>query len=478
MDTPDQLCGASDLSTDNVDAALALEQVKGVPTPDNAPHRDGSASWAVLKTFAFRVMMLVVNFGTGVTVARTLAPLGRGEQTALALWPLLLPSLATLGLPLAIIYNSRRRPDDAGRFYFVGVITMIVTGCFVALVGAIAMPYILRGYDPLLVRYAQWFMLFAPQVLTQLVIRAHFEANGEFTRSILTQLVPTFLTLVALLILRFLNLLSPVTAALCYLAPPCLVTFSLLIQTWPRMVPGFVSFREDVAILLTYGLRSYGADLINALSGQIDVAIIVAFLNPVALGLYSVAISISHLLYIVQTSIVTVLFPHASGLEADAAISLIGRTARLSLLVSIVFAGVLIAVAPPVLPLVYGQDFQSAVMLIPLLTIEAVLTGICWVLGTAFQTTGRPVVVTLMQTGWFACALVLLVVLVPRMQTIGAAVALMLASLFRFILMVVCYRIVLHRNLPQLFPNASDVAYIYGKMKILASRRRSLSVEV
>jgi len=49
------------------------------------------------------------------------------------------------------------------------------------------------------------------------------------------------------------------------------------------MVPGFVSFREDVAILLTYGLRSYGADLINALSGQIDVAIIVAFLNPVAL---------------------------------------------------------------------------------------------------------------------------------------------------------------------------------------------------
>src|SRR5664279_249791 len=101
---------------------------------------------AVVKNFVFRIAILAVNFGTGVTVARTLAPLGRGEQTALSLWPLLLSGLATLGIPAAIIYQTRRRPEDAGRLYFVAMFIALIAGSVAAVLGAMVMPRLLQGY--------------------------------------------------------------------------------------------------------------------------------------------------------------------------------------------------------------------------------------------------------------------------------------------------------------------------------------------
>ncbi len=439
---------------------------------------DQSPTSAIVKNFAFRMAILGVNFGTGITVARSLAPLGRGEQTALVLWPILLPSLATLGIPAAIIYRTRQRSQDAGRLYFVAMAICFAVGLLVAALGAAIMPQLLQGYDPQLVRYAQWFMLFTPQVLLQLVSRAYLEASGKFTLSILSQLVPTLFTLGALLALREAGTLTPPTAAICYLLPASFVAVWLIAHTRARMDVDFRSFRADAAALLSYGLRSYGADVINALSAQLDLAIIIAFLNPVALGLYSVAITIARLLFIVQSSLMSVLFPHASGLEPNQAIALLGRTARLSLTTSILFGAGLTAIAFPLLPLVYGASFAAALPLIPLLTIEAILAGLCWVLGTAFQTTGRPATVTLIQAGWLASALALLVVLVPRMQTSGAAVALVIASFIRLALIAVAYRVVLHRSLPRLWPDAADAAFVYAKMRALGARHHVRPAEI
>jgi O-antigen/teichoic acid export membrane protein len=436
--------------------------------------RDGSTTSAVVKNFIVRTAMIALNFGTGVTVARSLAPLGRGQQTALALWPILISGLATLGIPAAVVYQTRRRPQHAGRLYFVSLIIALVAGSLAAVLGAVAMPRLLQGYDASLIRDAQWFMLFTPQLLLQLIIRAHLEAKGEFTRSIVSQLTPLLATLGALLILRNARMLTPPLAAVCYVLPPCFVSVWLLFRTWSRMTVCLRSFGTDASSLLSYGFRSYGADVINALSAQLDLAVIVAFLDPVALGLYGVALTIARLIFIVQQSIISVLFPHASGLDPEMAIALVGRAARISTLVSIVLGAILLAIVPTLLPMVYGPAFDAALPIIPLLTLEAILAGLYWVLCTAFQTTGRPAVVTLIQTGWLVCALALLVVLVPRMQTTGAAVALLGASAMRFAFVAIAYRLILHRGLPRLWPNMIDVAHIYTRSRALLQRHEPL----
>jgi O-antigen/teichoic acid export membrane protein len=82
--------------------------------------------------------------------------------------------------------------------------------------------------------------------------------------------------------------------------------------------------------LLPYGVRSYGIDLLGALSLQIDQALVVGFLSPAAMGTYVVALSLSRMLQLFQQAVVMVLFPKAAGRPADEVIALTGQAARIS----------------------------------------------------------------------------------------------------------------------------------------------------
>ena len=426
--------------------------------------RDGSAVSAIAQNFAVRVAMIGVTFGTGIIVARTLGPQGRGEQAALGLWPVLLSGLATFGIPLAVSFHSLKRPADSGRLFFAALVVALCSGLVVCAIGIGLMPIFLHGYDPGLLIAGRWFMLFAPPILVMYVIRSHLESKGEFTRSIMGQLVTVSYTLAALIGLRLSGHLTPISAAFAYYVPSFVLTIWLLKRLWPRMHVHVAWLRQDVATLLSYGCRSYGTDLINSLSSQLDLAVIVAFLNPVSLGLYSVALTLSRLLAIVQQSVVTVLFPQASSLDHQSAIDLIGRGARLSTLFSAGLGVALLVVVPFMLPFVYGNAFTAAIAIMPLLTAEAVMSGLANTLALAFLATGRPAVVTFIQGGWLVCALVLLLVCVPRLQIMGAAVALFGASVLRIAFVAIAYRLVLHQALPRLIVGAADVAELRSRL--------------
>ena len=70
-----------------------------------APLSGGMA--ATVQTLLANVLILGVNFGTGIITARLLGPVGRGEQAAIILWPQFLAYALTLGLPSAMLYNLR-----------------------------------------------------------------------------------------------------------------------------------------------------------------------------------------------------------------------------------------------------------------------------------------------------------------------------------------------------------------------------------
>src|SRR5260370_41915451 len=83
-------------------------------------------------------------------------------------------------------------------------------------------------------------------------------------------------------------------------------------------------------ILLSYGIRSWGIDLLGTLGVQVDQALVVRLLTPADMGVYVVMLSLSRVLGIIQTSAVTVLFPKAAGLAAAQVISRTGRRPRVS----------------------------------------------------------------------------------------------------------------------------------------------------
>ena len=82
----------------------------------------------VLHAMWANVLILIVGLLTGIITARVLGAAGRGEMAAIIYWPQLLSYVLTLGLPSALIYNMKSRPEEAESLISVAIWSGFILG--------------------------------------------------------------------------------------------------------------------------------------------------------------------------------------------------------------------------------------------------------------------------------------------------------------------------------------------------------------
>lgn len=417
---------------------------------------------ATAQVLLANVLILAVNFGTGVITARLLGPVGRGEQATMILWPQLFGYALTLGLPSALLYNLKRDPDKAPRLLPAALLLGTSMGLLAILIGVLFIPRWLTEYPPEVVRLAQWLMLFAPLSLLNLVLLHAFLALEEFGTYNAVRYSLPLLTLLALVSLALSDNLTPYSAALAYLLPVAPVSLWMLVRLWRLYRPVWRGLGSAFKRLTSYGLRSYGLDLLGSqVAGQLDRVLVVGLLNPAAMGLYVVALSLSQMLGVFHSAVVTVLFPKASGRPVEEVVALIGRGARVSIAINLLAAVGLALLGPWVLGLVYGQEFLSAVPVFRILLLEAVLGGAAWVLAYAFMALDRPGTVSLMQGIGRGMSVPLLLVLVPLYGLEGAGLAVLLSTMARLVFVTISFPLILKTRVPRLWPRRADFTGLF-----------------
>ena len=397
-----------------------------------------------------------MNLLMGVLTARALAPAGRGEQSAMTLWPALIPYVLTLGLPAAIRYCIRREPDRRTEFYTVAIIMAAGMSLVSIGVGIVFLPYWLRPYSPEIVHAAQLMMLFAPEVMLSLVFTAMLEAIAEFSVANATRYIPVALTLVALAVMSITHSMTPISSAVAYLAPPVFTALWIGWKLRTNLKRELFDPRPALRTLGSYGIRSYGIDVLQTLSQQVDQVLVIGILSASSMGVYVVALSASRVLQIVHSGVVTVVFPSASGLPQDRVIAMVGRAARVSSVIALVFAIALAAIIPWMVRFFYGADFSAGIPVAQLLTFEALVGGLVSVLSQTFMALGRPGVVTILQALGLLVALPCMLVLMPHFGLMGAAYALLISTGARLAFLLIAFPAILHLPIPPLLPTASD----------------------
>jgi O-antigen/teichoic acid export membrane protein len=412
---------------------------------------------AIAQVLLANVLILAINLGTGVITARLLGPTGRGEQAAMAMWPQLVGTALTLGLPSAFLYNLKRRSDRAPQLLSAALLLGTSMGLLATLVGILFIPYWLTEYSPEVVRTAQWLMLFAPMSLINLVILPAFLVREEFgTYNAVRFLIP-LLTLLTLVSLAFSHNLTPYSAALAYALPLAPVTLWMLARLWRLYRPVWRGLGSDFKSLTSYGLRSYGLDLLGPhVAGQLDRALVVGLLDPAAMGLYVVAVSSSQVLSVIQTAVVTVLFPKASGRPLEEVVAMIGQGARVSIVMTLLAAVCFAFLGPWVLGLVYGQEFLGAVTVFRILLLNVALGSMAYVLAYAFMALDRPGTMSLMNAIGRGLSVPLLLVLVPRYGLEGAGLSILLSTVAELAFVIISYPLLLKTRVPRLWPKRAD----------------------
>ena len=132
-------------------------RVSGAARPVTQPRR--TSDRALRSTFATNMALAGLAVITGIPVARLLGPAGEGELTAIQTWPLLLGTLAMLGLDSAVVYFISRQPERGRQLTSTAVLIGLLSSLAVGAVAWFALPSLLLAQQPQVISAARVFLL-------------------------------------------------------------------------------------------------------------------------------------------------------------------------------------------------------------------------------------------------------------------------------------------------------------------------------
>lgn len=419
-----------------------------------------SSAGAVAQSIGAKLFIIGINATTGIITARTLQPAGRGELAAMILWPVFLSSVLTLGVPSALTFQLRRNPDRHSQLMGTALLVALLTSMFAMVIGFFFLHSWIAQYPPRVVLFARMFLLSAPLTSLLLIGRAALESRGDFGLSNKLLICSPTLTLLCLFVLMARHALTPYSAAVAYVPAGLIPVGWMLQHLWRIFQPSLQSFQGATKLLFSYGIRSYGIDLCGTMALYVDQALVVKMLVPKMMGIYVVALSFSRMLNVFHTSVIMVLFPKAVSQSLETIREMTCRAMRMSTLLTATAGGVVVALGPQVLSLLYGHEYRSANAVLRILVVEVVVSGATLVLSQAFMAAGRPGVITALQLTGLLLTVPLMVLLVPRYGIVGAGAALLISTTARFIFVLASFPVFLKVPMPQVFPKREDLLYM------------------
>jgi lipopolysaccharide/colanic/teichoic acid biosynthesis glycosyltransferase/O-antigen/teichoic acid export membrane protein len=191
--------------------------------------------------------------------------------------------------------------------------------------------------------------------------------------------------------------------------------------------------------IYAFGVRGQVGNLMSVVNLRLDFMIIALLAGPVTLGVYAIASKFAELLRLLPTAFYWVLYPSFAKQGATEAWKraawLLPRAAGATAIAAIPLA----ALAPPLLPLVYGHDFAASVLPGQVLLLGLSVEGAAGVVTAYLYGRGRPGLNSLATFGGVVVTVALDLLLIPRLSLLGAAVASTAAYLVTTSLLIACF---------------------------------------
>lgn len=303
--------------------------------------------------------VLGVNFSTGLLVARTLGPAGRGETAVLGSFALVVGWLASMGLSQGTTYLVARRPEEGRRIVGTSLMLIAVLGTVGVVCAQLVLPLFLGAQESSLLTVGRFYVFTVYFGVASGLLGGVLLGNQDFGSSNLIRFLQpaTYLAgLAALAIAGRLTVASVMLAGATSFGLVMVVALVRVMKTTGVGPPSAALAKEAAR----YGVRVQGSVLGALGSGRLDLLLLPTILPAASIGLYSVAVNTTAILTMLATSLATFVLPVAARRGGRGGAMLVARMLRLTALLAVAVGIPLLILAPQLLALVYGQDFVPA----------------------------------------------------------------------------------------------------------------------
>ncbi len=386
--------------------------------------------------------VLALSLVASILLARYLGPTGRGEVAAAMLWSALLVSLGSLGMLEAIVFFTAQPGYSTRAIFGSGLAICLVQSAVLVPVGYVTMPLLLASQTPEVVRISQLFLLVIPISLFTQYNRSILQGRmkiGSFNLIQLFMPAGYLLTTVALYALGRLTVRAVIVWQMYLNLAVMFVSLGLLFAH--RIPVGFHIHAPLIQQMLRYGLQVHIGTVFGNANLRLDQVLMAAWVSPTQLGLYVVAVSAASVSGVLSRAVGVVATPAiARVVDAQERVSLIQSIFRNYWLAGFVLKLGFAIVLPWGVPLVYGAEYREAVLVAEVLLLASLFFDASYVLMSGTRALGAPWLASRTEIVASVVTVVFLLVLLPLVGIIGAAITSLLAYATAFSMLVLGLR--------------------------------------
>jgi O-antigen/teichoic acid export membrane protein len=382
-----------------------------------------------LHAFGVNVFLLPLGIATSILIARTVGPAGKGSLDLIIATAALLAMVLGVSLPQGVTFVIAQGKAAAN----VIASQLVVVSIVQALIALLALS---------ILRFTNYFETFLPNwgwwIVAGVVLYVWVDLISKFWSAILTgqqqiavvnnsEFIGRVAQFSSLFVLYGVLYFSGRQLSVGFLF---LVAFAASALIGVLMLASLgVKFQlsRDLSGLKAawaFAVPCYAANLAQFLNYKLDVFVVGYFAGRESVGRYTLAVSLAQLLWLMSSSVASVLLPKvAASSDPDVIVDHTTRVCRLSLWATAAGALALAVMAIPVIPVVYGEAFRPSIMALLCILPGIVVFSVATVLAAFIAGKGKPQL-NLMVSGLSLIVTIALdFILIPRLNIVGAALA-------------------------------------------------------
>lgn len=384
----------------------------------------------MILTYAGKVIVLVLSFGTTIALARGLGAEGRGMLAVAFAFAQLLAQFGQLGLPTSNPYWISRDPASAPRVIANALWCAALFGGALIVIG-----FVVRAVAPGTVEgvgIGEFVLALVgiPGMLASMFLQSILLGQKRMAAYAGIEVAQAAITIL-LLAIGFLVLDISAFGALAIMVGA--VYFGVLGYLWRMRHDGPVPRGPQFGLLremFGYAARLYGATLLSFLVIRVDLLMVNAYLSPFDAGQYSVAVALVDGVVLLPTVVGLNLFTRVAGgsdTELSAAVfRVVGVYFAIALAISV-------PLAPTLIETVFGAQYGTSAYYWWYLVPGVYSLGMLTILSHHFAGRGFPLEAMLV---WFVALAVVIVINALFLKEHGAVVASISSSIAYGLLLI------------------------------------------
>ncbi len=224
---------------------------------------------------------------------------------------------------------------------------------------------------------------------------------------------------------------------------------------------------------IRYGAQGQLANMAALFNYRLDQFLVAAFVSRAGVGHYTVAVGLGESVWWISSAVAMVLLPRLTQMGRERAEELTPLACRNTVLVSVLGAAALMAVSPLAIRILFGGEFDPALLPLILLMPGIVAASATRVLGSYLFSQGRIIYNTFATFIALGLTIVLDLALIPWLEVEGAAIASSFAYIASLIATLYWYRRVSGRGISEaLVFRLSDLRHYADLLRRLRARMR------